>query len=136
MEKIRIETGHISGTVIGEPGKEVNIYRGVPYAAPPVGDLRWKPPQPAEQWTGIRECTVFSNITPQAALESDEKLGQAIRLEGVKKHLGISSQRVVFFDHHTCHAAYALFGSHIRNENTMIYTLDGGGDGTCQLKKK
>lgn len=52
-------------TKIGEIGKVVRIYRGIPYAAPPVGDLRWKPPQPVTPWEGIRECTVFSPMAPQ-----------------------------------------------------------------------
>ena len=52
-------------TKIGEIGKVVRIYRGIPYAAPPVGDLRWKPPQPVTPWKGIRECTVFSPMAPQ-----------------------------------------------------------------------
>ena len=60
MDTIKIEGGYISGTVLGEPGKEVHVYRGIPYAAPPVGELRWKPPQAVAPWTGIRECTVFS----------------------------------------------------------------------------
>jgi para-nitrobenzyl esterase len=60
MNKVRLDTGYISGTVLGEPGKEVYTYRGIPYAAPPVGDLRWKPPQPAASWSGVRECTVYS----------------------------------------------------------------------------
>ena len=36
---------------------EIAVFRGVPYAAPPVGDLRWRPPQPAEPWTGTRSAT-------------------------------------------------------------------------------
>ncbi|MCJ7744114.1 MAG: carboxylesterase family protein [Dehalococcoidales bacterium] len=60
MDPIKTENGYISGKVRGEPGKEVHIHRGIPYAAPPVGDLRWKPPQPAASWSGIRECTVYS----------------------------------------------------------------------------
>jgi para-nitrobenzyl esterase len=66
MDTVKIDTGHISGTIIGEPGKEVYIYRGIPYAAAPVGDLRWKPPQPPAPWSGIRECTRFSKVTPQS----------------------------------------------------------------------
>jgi para-nitrobenzyl esterase len=65
-DPLKIDTGYISGTIIGDPGDEVRIYRGIPYAAPPVGDLRWKAPEPAASWTGIRECTAFSNIAPQA----------------------------------------------------------------------
>ena len=66
MDTIQTETGHISGTVIGEPGKEVHIYRGIPFAAPPIGDLRWRAPHPAASWSGIRECTVFTKAAPQA----------------------------------------------------------------------
>ena len=62
---VEIDTGFVSGTVLGDVGNEVRIYRGIPYAAPPVGDLRWKPPQPAAPWSGIRECTQWSNRAPQ-----------------------------------------------------------------------
>lgn len=67
VDPIKVEGGYIAGTVIGEPGKEVRIYRGIPYAAPPVGELRWKPPQPVVPWQGIRECTDFGNASPQVA---------------------------------------------------------------------
>jgi para-nitrobenzyl esterase len=60
MEIIELDTGRISGMVLGEPGREVRVYRGIPYAMPPVGDLRWKPPQPASPWRGIRKCTAYS----------------------------------------------------------------------------
>ena len=65
MQLVRTDKGYISSTLIGEPGKEVSIFRGIPYAAPPVGDLRWKPPQPVVPWESIRECTHFSDISPQ-----------------------------------------------------------------------
>jgi len=71
VDPIKIDTGYISGTIIGDAGKEVRIYRGIPYAAPPVGDLRWKPPQPAASWTGIRECTVFSKSPIQPTPSMD-----------------------------------------------------------------
>ena len=60
MDIVKLDTGYISGTVTGDPGKEVYTYRGIPYAAPPVGGLRWKPPQPVASWDGIRECTQYS----------------------------------------------------------------------------
>jgi len=68
MSIIKTDKGYVSGTTIGEPSKEINIYRGIPFAAPPVGGLRWKPPQPAESWEGTRECTQFSNISPQPVM--------------------------------------------------------------------
>ncbi len=68
MEPVKTEAGYVTGAVIGEPGKEVRIYRGVPYAAPPLGDLRWKPPQPVTPWPGSCQCTEFKPIAPQAML--------------------------------------------------------------------
>lgn len=65
MNVVKTENGYVSGTINGEYGKEVSIFRGIPYAAPPVGELRWKPPQPAASWNGIRECTQFSLVAPQ-----------------------------------------------------------------------
>ena len=60
VDPIKTDAGYVAGTMIGDIGKEVRIYRGIPYAAPPVGDLRWKPPQAVTPWKGIRECTKFS----------------------------------------------------------------------------
>src|SRR5271166_5819788 len=56
-----------SGLVSGAPGKDpgVRVYKGIPYAAPPVGDLRWKAPKAPASWTGIRDATQFSPICMQ-----------------------------------------------------------------------
>ncbi len=49
------------GIVAGIQGKNpaVTVFKGIPYAAPPVGSLRWKAPQPAVPWIGIRKCDRF-----------------------------------------------------------------------------
>ena len=65
IDPVKIDSGYISGALIGESGKEVTIYKGIPYAAPPVGDLRWKAPQPPASWSGVRQCVEFSHIAPQ-----------------------------------------------------------------------
>ena len=49
-------------------GLEVNgslAFRGIPYAAPPVGELRWKPPQQAKSWAGVRDGSQFGPSSPQ-----------------------------------------------------------------------
>ncbi|HEX4851026.1 MAG TPA: carboxylesterase family protein, partial [Puia sp.] len=53
---IKIEGGEISG--IDLPG-EVHAFKGIPFAKPPVGDLRWKAPQPVTPWKGVRVCKTF-----------------------------------------------------------------------------
>src|SRR5215472_4516800 len=54
------------GTVEGLEKGGVLQFRGIPYAAPPVGDLRWRPPRPAEPWTGVRPAQEFGPVAPQA----------------------------------------------------------------------
>jgi len=53
------------GLVQGYTSKNVDKWRGIPYAAPPVGDLRFALPQPAAAWTGTIEATLAGPICPQ-----------------------------------------------------------------------
>jgi para-nitrobenzyl esterase len=53
------------GTLRGERSRDVQVFRGVPYARPPVGKLRWQAPQPCERWAGERDASVFGAIAPQ-----------------------------------------------------------------------
>lgn len=53
---VKVESGFLQGII--ENG--VNVYKGVPFAAPPVGDLRWKAPQPVLPWKGVRQADKFS----------------------------------------------------------------------------
>jgi len=53
---VKVEQGQLKGTV--EQG--LTVYRGIPFAAPPVGDLRWRAPQPAASWTGVRSADKFA----------------------------------------------------------------------------
>ncbi|MEO6993929.1 MAG: carboxylesterase family protein, partial [Lacunisphaera sp.] len=48
------------GLVQGVAENGLTVYRGIPFAAPPVGDLRWRAPQPAAKWAGVRETTKFA----------------------------------------------------------------------------
>ncbi|MGI8841354.1 MAG: carboxylesterase/lipase family protein [Caulobacteraceae bacterium] len=54
-----------AGTVEGLTIGDMDTYRGIPYAAPPVGALRWQPPQPANPWSGTLKATKFANHCPQ-----------------------------------------------------------------------
>ena len=56
-----------SGRVQGYPGTDarITVFKGIPYAAPTSGRNRWRAPQPAEKWDGIRKCYEFGPITMQ-----------------------------------------------------------------------
>lgn len=62
------EVALTSGSVRGELTGDVHVYRGIPYAAPPVGDLRWAPPQPVSAWEGTRDATAFGPNCVQPTL--------------------------------------------------------------------
>jgi para-nitrobenzyl esterase len=59
------------GLVAGRPGTDptLMVFKGIPYAAPPVGDLRWKAPQPPASWTGVRQADKFGPSPIQTIVE-------------------------------------------------------------------
>lgn len=65
---VKTANGTIEGTT--EPSG-IRAFRGIPFAAPPVGDLRWKPPQPATNWTGVRQGDTFRPQCMQRRVFSD-----------------------------------------------------------------
>lgn len=57
---VKVDSGWLAGS-----GTSIRSYKGIPYAAPPIGDLRWKPPQPLKPWKGIRVAKSFPATCPQ-----------------------------------------------------------------------
>src|SRR5579862_4605771 len=67
-QPVKINAGLISGDILSS--SSVAVFKGIPYAAPPVGDLRWRAPRPVVPWQGIRKTDQFSasciqNIVPE-----------------------------------------------------------------------
>src|SRR5215471_4709922 len=57
-EQVRVETGLLAGTVsAGQPS--VRVFKGIPFAAPPLGENRWRAPQPVAKWEGVRKADAF-----------------------------------------------------------------------------
>ncbi|MBV8979232.1 MAG: carboxylesterase/lipase family protein [Alphaproteobacteria bacterium] len=63
------------GRVKGTAKDGVLRFNGIPYAAPPVGALRWRMPEPPLAWSGVRDCTRFGNIAPQIMSAAERLLG-------------------------------------------------------------
>src|SRR5205085_1816867 len=62
---VKTSAGLVSGTT--NKDGDIDVFKGIPFAAPPVGDLRWKSPQPAPHWEGVKKCVTFSASPMQAS---------------------------------------------------------------------
>ena len=67
--QVKTTAGIVEGTVVDDG--RLRVFKGVPYAAPPVGPLRWKPPQPATPWTGVRKADAFGAQCHQPPIFGD-----------------------------------------------------------------
>ncbi len=66
-DPVRLDAGLISGGETTASG--VRVFRGIPFAAPPVGENRWRAPQPVEPWDGVRDASQFGNVCVQPRTE-------------------------------------------------------------------
>lgn len=57
FDSVQVEGGMISGSL--DPTGDIHVFKGIPFAAPPVGALRWREPQPVVSWMGVRKCDSF-----------------------------------------------------------------------------
>src|SRR5579872_499570 len=66
-DTVKVETGLVKGAA----HDGVLSFKGIPFAAPPAGDLRWRPPQPAKPWTGTRQATEYASDCMQKPFPGD-----------------------------------------------------------------
>ena len=67
--QVTISNGTLQGTFNSSTG--IASYKGIPFAQSPIGDLRWKEPQPPVNWTGVRKADHFSHMPMQKHVFSD-----------------------------------------------------------------
>jgi para-nitrobenzyl esterase len=75
-ETVTIETA--DGRLAGERKEGVLSFTGIPFAKPPVGPLRWRMPEPAASWAGVRDATQFGTVSPQAPTQLESLMGTTI----------------------------------------------------------
>jgi para-nitrobenzyl esterase len=62
-EPLKLDAGEIGGSIESAPG--IRAFKGIPFAAPPVGALRWTAPQPVAKWSGVRDASKYGNVCIQ-----------------------------------------------------------------------
>lgn len=70
-QKVKINDGLLAGSLDGTTG--IQTFKGIPFAAPPVGKLRWQPPQAVQPWKGVHDASGFANRSMQNPIYSDMK---------------------------------------------------------------
>jgi para-nitrobenzyl esterase len=63
--EVAVDGGTLAGTTGASP--EIRVFKGIPFAAPPVGAKRWRAPQPVAKWTGVRPATEYAPRCTQGA---------------------------------------------------------------------
>jgi len=71
VDTMRLENGAVQGAVTGD----VVAFKGLPYAAPPIGERRWRPPGPVQDWEGVRDATTYGALCIQPPANGDPGVG-------------------------------------------------------------
>ena len=71
IRRVKVENGWVKGLPAADP--RITSYKGIPFAAPPVGENRWRAPQPCADWEGDFQAYEFSPIPMQAPISADPK---------------------------------------------------------------
>ena len=130
---VRVESGKLKGYESPRaPG--VLIFKGVPYAAPPVGDLRWKDPQPLKPWDGVRQAAEASAWCPQPKSIASRQIGE---LDEDCLYLNVyttakdttANYPVMFWIHgggHTTGSGMSLFysGARLADKGVVVVTIN------------
>lgn len=69
-----------AGVISGIQQGDLRVFHNIPFASPPVGDLRWRPPEPVQPWTGVRDGTNYSPAPPQP-ITPDPETGEPVMSE-------------------------------------------------------
>ncbi|KAG7205939.1 hypothetical protein KM043_007866 [Ampulex compressa] len=129
--EIRVKQGRLRGTVVRPPTHQdlqlVDVFRGVPYAEPPTGSLRFSPPRSPEPWRGVRQSQQFAPVCPQVLpnLEEEVKPG---RYEYLQRHLPLlrnQSEDCLYLNIYAPHHEGLCCGIPIHTDHRRRVGLEG-----------
>ena len=96
-EPVKVTTSR--GVLVGERTGGVDSFRGVPFAAPPVGEMRWKSPQPAARWSGERAATEFSASCVQRSRGGGARMSEDCLYLNIQTPVGAKGAPVMVWIH-------------------------------------
>src|SRR5262245_23109460 len=85
--RVTIDAGVLEGARFGAAPNEV-MFLGIPFAAPPTGERRWKPPQPVEKWSGVRNAKTFGPGCHQSSENVNFFVGLAKEIAETEPYYG------------------------------------------------
>ncbi len=89
-DPVKTDSGSVAGT--SNTDASVRMFKGIPFAAPPVGDLRWKAAQPPAKWEGVKMATEFS---PTCANGAARRTRPRRRTQGRRRSQGCELRQVL-----------------------------------------
>ena len=125
-DAIRLRIATESGVVLGEVMDGIRVFKGIPYARPPIGELRWTPPQPPLRWAGERKANAFGAACSQpdfAVLAGAHPVGKVLSGKGYDLWIGVpsapdSSEDCLFLN---------IWAPLYANRSPVMVFLHGGG---------
>lgn len=78
---LKVDGGYLQG--VASAAKGITVFKGIPYAAPPVGELRWREPQPVVPWSGVKVADKFGRIPWQKDLSGMDLYGKEFYSDGM-----------------------------------------------------
>jgi para-nitrobenzyl esterase len=118
---VQIAQGALSGTV--DDG--IASFKGIPFAAPPVAELRWRAPQPASAWSGVRDASAFGFICPPAKLSVLAKLKPHLKLPQSEDCLTLNVWSPAASPNAKLPVMVWIYGGSFRNGSSAYPLYDG-----------
>ena len=111
-----------NGLLQGREADGVISFKGIPYAAPPIGAFRWRAPQPAKNWAGIRQASQFGHDCMQYPTPEDQALPKTVLSEDC---LVLNIWRPTTASHHKLPVMVWIYGGGFVDGDTSADIYDG-----------
>jgi para-nitrobenzyl esterase len=125
-QPVKIDTGLLAGAPGADPS--ITAFKGIPYAAAPTGDLRWRPPAPARAWQGVRAADHYGDVCPEARQKPGQTMSEdCLNLNVWTRAQGAGEKRAVMVWFHGAgdNAADALFdGENLAKKGVVVVTIN------------